>query len=309
MYVQNNQPYKTLIIMENDNKSTKVIVGVILLVLLAILGGYTVYQNNQLNDSNTFLEEEKVNIENDLDEMVAKYDAAISENSSLSEELKLEREDIVLLRDSVKNLKSTNYSLIRRYRSKIESLEASNQELFKQNDSLRIANNILAVDLGEAQDSILVQSTQIDTLNIQNAALNDKIGIGAQLKVNTIKAVTMKKKMLSDKLVETTRANRTDALRISFVIAENELAEKSERNAKIQVVNPKGGVINAIGTATTDEDVEFDYSDETSIDYENNDLGVVTMLDVDRKTMLKGNYRINVYIDNKLVAISGFTLK
>ena len=295
--------------MENDNKKTKVIVGVILLVLLAILGGYTVYQNNQLNDSNAFLEEEKENIENDLDEMVAKYDAAISENSSLSDELKLEREDIVLLRDSVKNLKSTNYSLIRRYRSKIESLETSNQELFKQNDSLRIANNILAVDLGEAQDSIMVQSTQIDTLNIQNAALNDKIGIGAQLKVNTIKAVTMKKRMLSDKLVETTRANRTDALRISFVIAENDLAEKSERNAKIQVVNPKGGVINTIGTATTDEEVEFDYSDETSIDYENNDLGVVTMLDVDRKTMLQGNYRINVYIDNKLVAISGFTLK
>jgi len=295
--------------MENDNKKTKVIVGVILLVLLAILGGYTVYQNNQLNDSNTFLEEEKANIENDLDEMVAKYDAAISENSSLSEELKLEREDIVLLRDSVKNLKSTNYSLIRRYRNKIESLEASNQELFKQNDSLRISNNILAVDLNKAKDSILVQSTQIDTLNIQNIALNEKIGIGAQLKVNTIKAVAMKKRMLSDKLVETTRANRTDALRISFVIAENELAEKSERNAKIQVVNPKGGVINIIGTTTTDEDVEFDYSDETSIDYESNDLGVVTMLDVDRKTMLKGNYRINVYIDNKLVAISGFTLK
>ncbi len=295
--------------MENDNKSTKVIVGIVLLVLLAVLGGYTVYQNNQLNDSNTFLEEEKANIENDLDVMVTKYDAAIAENSSLSDELKLEREDIVLLRDSVKNLKSTNYSLIRRYRSKIESLETSNQELFKQNDSLRIANNILAVDLGEAQDSIFVQSTQIDTLNIQNTALNEKIGIGAQLKVNTIKTVTMKKRMLSDKLVETTRANRTDALRISFVIAENELADKSKRNAKIQVVNPKGGVINAIGSATTDEDIEFDYSDETSVDYENNNLGVVTMLEVDRKTMLKGNYRVNVYIDNKLVAISGFTLK
>ena len=295
--------------MENDNKKTKVIVGIILLVLLAVLGGYTVYQNNQLNDSNTFLEEEKVNIENDLDEMVAKYDAAIAENSLLSEELKLEREDVVLLRDSVKNLKSTNYSLIRRYRNKITSLEASNQELFKQNDSLRIANNILALDLNEAQDSILVQSTQIDTLNIQNAALNDKIGIGAQLKVNTIKTITMKKRMLSDKLVETTRANRSDALRISFVIAENELADKSERNAKIQVLNPKGDVINNIGTATTDEGVEFDYSDETSVDYDNNDLGVVTMLEVDRKTMLKGNYRVNVFIDNKMVAISGFALK
>jgi hypothetical protein len=294
--------------MENDNKSTKVIVGVILLILLLILGGYTLYQNNQLNDSNAFLEEEKSNIETELDEMVAKYDVAIAENSSLSEELILEREDIVLLRDSVKNLKSTNYSLIRRYRNKISSLEASNQELFKQNDSLRIANNILADDLGEAKDSILVQTSQIDTLNIQNAALNEKIGIGAQLKVNTIKIVTMKKRKFGEKLVETTRANRTDAMRISFVIAENELADKSQRNAKIQVINPKGGVLNTIGFATTDEGVEFDYSDETSVDYENKDLAVLTMLEVDRKSMLKGNYRVNIYIDNKLVAITGFTL-
>lgn len=294
--------------MENDNKSTKVIVGIILLVLLAVLGGYTLYQNNQLNDSNAFLEEEKSNIETELDEMVTKYDVAIAENSSLSEELKLEREDIVLLRDSVKNLKSTNYSLIRRYRNKISSLEASNQQLFKQNDSLRIANNILADDLGDAKDSISVQSTQIDTLNIQNAALNEKIGIGAQLKVNTIKVTTMKKRMMGDKLVETSRANRTDAMRISFVIAENELAAKSERNAKIEVLNPKGAVLNNIGTTITGEGVEFGYSDETSVDYENSNLAVVTMLEVDRKTMLKGNYRINIYIDNKLVALSGFTL-
>lgn len=294
--------------MENDNKSTKVIVGVILLVLLAVLGSYTLYQNNQLNDSNTFLEEEKRNIEADLDEMVAKYDVAISENSSLSEELILEREDIILLRDSVKNLKSTNYSLIRRYRNKISSLEASNQELFKQNDSLRIANNILGDDLIIAQDFILAQTFLIDTLGMQNIELNEKIGIGAQLKVNTIKVVTMKKKMLGDKLVETSRANRTDAMRISFVISENELAAKSECNAKIEVVNPKGGVLNTIGTAITDEGIEFDYSDETLVDYENNNLEVLTMLEVDRKTMLKGNYRINIYIDNKLVGIAGFTL-
>ena len=110
--------------MEDDNKSTKVIVGIILLVLFAILAGYTVYQNNQLNHSYTFLEEEKSNIEKELDEMVLKYDKSIAENSVLSDELKLEREDIILLRDSVKNLKSTNYSLIKRYRGRIESLEA-----------------------------------------------------------------------------------------------------------------------------------------------------------------------------------------
>jgi hypothetical protein len=295
--------------MEAENKSTqKIVIGIILLILLASLGAYTVYQNNKLNESNAFLEEEKVTIENDLDAMVAKYDAAILDNSTLSEELKLEREDIILLRDSVKNLKQSNYSIIRRYRNKIASLEASNQSLFRQNDSLRVSNQLLAGDLNIANDSIQSQNSQMEILHIQNDELSEKVGVGEQLKVNSITVISMKKRMLGKKLAATTRANRTDALRISFTVAENELAAKSERNVKMQVINPKGGVINIMGAANDIMGMEFEYSDETMIDYENSNLSVLTLLEVDRKTMLKGNYKINIYIDNELVAISGFTL-
>lgn len=302
-------PHKNLLIMENNsNGKQKIIIGVILLALLVILASYVVYQNNQLNDSNAFLEDEKVKIEQDLEEMVAKYDAAIAENSDLSEELKLEREDIVLLRDSVKNLKSTNYSLIRRYRSKIETLEASNQELFKQNDSLRIVNQLLADDLTTAQDSILTQSAILDTLNVKNAELAEKIGVGAQLLVNSAKTVTYKRRN-SGKLTETLRANRTDALRISFTIAENPLTEEKDHSALIQVQSPDGTVIRNVGATTLENGEEISFSDQTSIEYNNEDLDVISLIEVDRKGMTKGTYKVSIYVDNKLVSISGFVLK
>jgi len=295
--------------MENDDQSTrKIIIGTVLLIVILLLGGYTVYQNNQLNKSNAFLEEEKETIEAGLDAMVKKYDLAISENSVVSEELKLEREDITLLRDSVKNLKTANYSIIRRYRNKIAALEASNKELFQKNDSLRIVNNILAKNLSAAVDSIMAQNNQLNILSSENELLNEKVGVGAQLKVNAIKVVSMKKRLFNSKLGETSRASRTDALRINFVIAANDLAEKSQRNVKMQVISPKGVVIHVVGTAVGVDGQDFDYSDETTVDYDNDDLGVITLLEVDRKTMLKGTYKVCVYVDNKLVAISGFLL-
>lgn len=310
MLVQKNiNPYLNLLIMENKSKTNqKVIVGVILLALLVILAGYVIYQNNQLNDSNAFLEDEKAKIEQNLEEMVAKYDAAIAENSELSEELKLEREDIILLRDSVKNLKKTNYSLIRRYRSRIETLEASNQELFKLNDSLRIANQLLADDLTSAQDSIITQSAILDTLNIQNAELVERIGVGAQLQVNSTKTVTYKKRN-SGKLSETTRANRTDALRISFTVAENPLTEEKNHTVLIQVMNPAGTVIRNVGSTTLENGEEISFSDETSIEYNNENLDVISLIEVDRKAMVKGTYKVSIYLDNKLVSLSGFVLK
>ena len=295
--------------MENQNKSTqKTIIGIVVIVLLASFGAYTMYQNSKLNDSKAFLEEEKASIEQNLDEMVAKYDAAIEDNSSLNEELKLEREDILLLRDSVQNLKQTNYSIIRRYRKKIESLEKSNQELFRQNDSLRVSNQVLANDLNTAQDSIVSQSSQLDVLNMQNDALSEKVGIGSQLKVSNVKTVSMKKKLFGDKLAETTRANRTDALRINFTIVANDLAEKGERIAHIQVLDPKGNAVSVVGTATLEDGTELEYTDTTSLEYDNADLAIISLVEVERKAMVKGTYTVRVYLDAKLVALSGFVL-
>ncbi len=310
MYVIKNQfnPYK-IHIMEDENKSKqKVIVGVILLILLILLASYTIYQNNQLDKSNTFLEEEKASIEKNLDEMVAKYDDAIAENSTLSDELKLEREDIILLRDSVKNLKATNYSIIRRYRNKISSLEKSNQELFRLNDSLRISNNLLAQNLEIAQDSIQTQVVQIDSLNFKNDILNQKVAVGEILTVHSVKAIAMKERF-NGKMVATTRANRSDLLRINFTIAENAIAEKSQRHVLVQIINPKGAIINVVGTTTLENGEEIDFSDETNVDYDNQNLTVISVINVNRKEMLKGTYKVIVYLNNSAAAASAFTLK
>ncbi|MCF6279283.1 MAG: hypothetical protein L3J14_02940 [Flavobacteriaceae bacterium] len=292
---------------EKNNSKNKIVITILIMLLLGLLA-YMFYNNTELQKSKAFLEDEKVKIEQDLDDMIARYDTAIGENSSLSEELKLEREDIVMFRDSVKNLKQTNYNIIRRYRKKIKSLENSNAQLFKVNDSLRISNQFLANEIDSARVFIQSQTAQLDTLNIQNSELIERIGVGAQLHVNSVKAVSMKERS-SGKLVATSRASRTDALRISFRIAENDLAEARVENVLIQVLNPKGEVVHAVGEESIDNGGSIIYTDKTAVEYAKENIDVISLIEVNRKEMIKGTHIVKVYLNGQIVGISKFSLK
>ncbi len=292
---------------EKKNGLNKVII-ISLLVLLIGAVGYLYYNNTELEKSKTFLEDEKVKITQDLDEMIAKYDQAIEDNSSISEELRLERETIVQFRDSVKNLKKANYSIITRYRRKIKTLEQANQKLFKTNDSLRISNQHLANEIDSANVYIQTQNAQLDTLNTKNSELIEKIGVGAKLQVNSVKVIPMKQRN-NGKLITISRASRTDALRISFRIAENSLAKKGEQTALIQVLNPTGKVVHGIGKETLENGEQITYSDKTIVDYTKENLDVVTMVEVNRKEMTKGTHTVKVFLEGRLVGLSNFILK
>ena len=291
-----------------ENKSPNKAIIVILILLLISLLGYMYFNNTELQKSKAFLEDEKVKIEQDLDEMIAKFDTAIGENSTLTEELKLEREDIVQFRDSVKNLKQTNYSIIRRYRAKIKALEDTNVKLFKTNDSLRVSNQFLAKEIDSAKVFIQNQTAQLDTLNLQNTELIGKIEVGARLQVNSIKTVPMRERN-SGKLSETARASRTDALRISFTIAENSLADEGEKNALIQVLNPKGVVVHGVGEEVLENGETMIYTDKTAVEYNKQNIDVISLVEVNRKEMVKGIHTVNVFLGGELVARSKFALK
>lgn len=294
--------------MENKKPTNhKIIIGVLIVLLLGSLG-YTYYNNSKGNELQVFLTEEKEVIQKELDEMIAQYDEAIAENSSLSEELEDEREKIVMFRDSVSNLKQSNKSIIRRYRKKISELEATNKDLFAQNEELKVQNAGLNSDLNDANSTIGRKNQKIDSINQYNTELNDRIGAGAVLKINTVKVVPMRKRN-NGQLRPTSRQRNTDALRVSFVIAENVLTEDGSKKVFLQIIDPKGDLIIDKGIEKLNDDVtEIHYSDIFDVDFVNDKLEVISVIDVNRKEMNKGIYTINVYLDGRFAGITTFSL-
>ena len=202
----------------------------------------------------------------------------------------------MVLRDSIRDLKSTNYSLIRRYRREIANLEKTNRRLFFVTDSLTSLNEILNVDLDSAMVKISKQLAINDTLSMENIDLSEKVAIGSILKVSTGKIIAMRERS-NGKLTETSRARNTDAFRINFVIANNEISQEGERQVFIQLMDSKGNVIAAKGEVEM-VDATFTYSDKTTVNYMKEELEVISLIEVDRKSIERGTYVANIHIGN-----------
>jgi len=292
---------------QKSSSNKKIILGV-LIVLLVALSVYTFRQNSKFKASEEFLKQEKEQILGNLTSMEEKYDVAIAKNSSLSGELTSERDKIVAFKDSVKNLKNTNWSLVRRYRKKVKGLEESNERLFFMNDSLTIANNLLAVEKDSITGELVAQTSFNDTLIAQNLDLSKKVEIGGALNVSTVSATAMKLKS-NGKYEITKTAQKTQAIRVNFRLEQNEIATAGDKEAYIVIQNPSGTVISEKGTFTLKNGDEVPYTDQTVATYNNADLDVVMFVENITQKFVKGNYSVKVYVEGKLVGVSKLELK
>ena len=293
--------------MEENKKSNSKVIVIILAVLLLAIVAYTFYNNTEHKKLTDAIEEEKLEIEGNLDNMIVKYEEAIGQNTSMTNELSLERDRIISLRDSIKELKGTNYNLIRRFRKEIAKLEEKNKELFSLNEMLTSENMLLTTNLDSARVNISRQIAVNDTLSIQNSNLSEKVAIGSVLKVSSAKVLAMREKT-NGKLVETSRARNTDAFRINFTIAKNEISEQGERQVYIQIVNSKGITVASKGELTLN-DIQISYSDQTIINYLNEAIDIISLVEVNRDIIDSGLYKVNIYIEDKFVGATQITLK
>ena len=292
---------------ENSKSSNSKILIIALTVLLFGLIGYTFYNNNDHKEAVKFLTAEKEQIIGNLTAMEEKYDVAIAQNTSLSDSLTMEKEKIAILKDSVKNLKQINSSVLRRYRGQLATLEKTNNRLSDEVDSLKLANNILTEEKDSINSQLEIQTNYNDTLVAQNMELARKVEIGGAINVENVEVIAMKMRS-NGKYTETNKAQKTDAIKVAFRLMENEIAEPGDKEAYIVLKNPSGQVINAKGTFMMEEDTEAKYTDQTMVNYENADLDVVMLVERKGDKYEAGSYPIEVYVEGQLVGSASLEL-
>lgn len=285
---------------ENKKSSNNKILIIALTILLFALIGYTFYNNNDHKEALKFLQDEKEQIIGNLTAMEEKYDIAIAQNTSLSDSLTIEKDKIVVFKDSVKSLKKINSNTLRRYRNQLANLEATNERLLIEVDSLRLFNNLLTEEKDSINSQLEMQTNYNDTLVAQNMELARKVEIGGAINVENVKVTAMKMRS-NGKYTETNKAQKTDAIKVNFRLLENEIATPGDKEAYIVLKNPKGQVINAKGTFMLEDGNEAKYTDQTIVNYENANLDVVMLVERKGEKYEKGTYPIEVYVDGKLV--------
>jgi len=298
----------------SKNNGTKITI-IVSTLLLAVLAFFS-YQNHIKNkESQSILLEEKLQIQADLDTKIVELNEAIDSNTTMEQELVQARDKIVSFRDSVKNLKTLNFRIIRRYKDKLAILELTNKKLLAISDSLKIANYNISIERDSANATVERQVGTIDTqrqenenLSTQNTDLQKIVNEGSALQVGNVSVIAMKERR-NGELKETSRAKRTDAFRISFIVRENSIANSGVRKAHVIIKNAEGDVLSSTETFTDTNGVNLAYSETTDVMYENKDIEVIVVKTITEEKLEKGNYYISIYLENNLLGSTKIYLK
>jgi myosin heavy subunit len=294
--------------MENQKSSSSLKAVVAILAILLV--GSLVYIFKMTSDADVVKTElkttltEKESVMKDLQELKSTYDAAIAENTSMSDELIQERDKVVNLMSDLSKSKGDVASLSK-YRSQFNALQgnmkvlmAENEGLKKQNTTLTTQRDSTVVVLGESKkyNEVLVG---------QNEELAKAVEIGSKLTVLNTRGSAFKLKS-SGKQIETDKASRADVLRVSFTIPENPIAKSGEKMYYVQVIDSKNNVLGDKKTQTFGDNT-LTYSFTTVVQYENKTVQVTQ--DLKGKDFAKGTYYINIFDTDILVSKTSFILR
>lgn len=287
-------------------RNLKILVGVMFALLIGIMA-YVFKLSNQVDLSKVSVNSiltDKDKVIADLNALKQNYDQAIAEKTTLSDELVLERDKVIQLIEEVKRSNGSLSALIpfkEKYSNlndKMKTMVAQVEELTKKNIVLTSQRDSTITVLGEEKKSNA-------TLSGQNAELAKTIEAGSKLLIYNLKAIPYRIKSSGQQL-ETDKASKTDALKVSFNIAENKVSKPVYKDFYVQIIDPENNILGE-KKSTNFDGKSLEYSFLTSIRYVNKQIEVSEFLN--GKDFVKGTYVLNVYDKNEIVSNATLILK
>src|SRR6187402_1098934 len=291
--------------MENqkNNSSLKAVIAVLAILLVGSLV-YIFKMSSEVESIHAEVVKvgsEKESVMKDLQDLKATYDAAIAENTSMSEELIQEREKVVNLMEELKKSSGD----VSKYRSQVKTMQKHMSELMKENESLKSQNATLTTQR-DSTVVVLGQSQKFNEVLVgQNEELSKTVEKGSKLSILNLQTAAYKLRS-SGKEIATDKASRADVLKISFTIAENHIAKSGDKDYYVQVIDSKNNVLGEAKSITFGSK-ELSYSFISSVKYENKTVQVSQ--DLAGKDFAKGLYSVNVFDQDQLVSTTNFSLK
>ena len=294
--------------MENQ-KSNSILKAIILVLSILLLGSifYIFKLTTETKDLKTQVasaKTEKENVLSDLQKLKATYDAAIAENTTMSDELIAEREKVVGLMAQLEKSKGDVASMAK-YKQQFLTLQTKMKSLMQEVDMLKAQNKKLATNL-DSTNVVLTDSKNYNQVLVgQNEELSKTVEKGSKLSVLNLKTSAYKMKN-SGKQIETDKASRANVLKVSFTIAENKIAKSGDKTYYVQVIDSKSNVLGDKSTVQFGTE-SLTYSFTTVVKYENKTVEVSK--DLKGKNFEKGTYFVNVFDKSELVSKSSFTFR
>ena len=279
--------------MENkqNNSGLKAAVVVLALLFLGSLG-YIFKMNSDNKKQVTELTTEKTSLENEIKAKIAELESMSNENTALKGDIDAQKEEMTKLLEKLQKSEG-DVAAMARYKNEYFRLKREMDNLVAENELLKQQNVTLKSNL-DSTNVVLDDARRFnDTLVMQNDNLTKTVEKGSKLSVLNLNVLAVKERS-SGKQIETDKASRADKLKISFIIAENQIAKSGDRKYYVQVIDSKNNILGDKETiALGGEGMSLTYSFITSVKYENKTVQVNE--EVSGKDFQAGTYFVNVF--------------
>ena len=298
---------------KQEKKQSKVVLLLLIFMTItsAVLGWLYWIQKSEKDTvitENIQITEQSEEVKRDLNQLQTEYDALKTDDEGIKKEIEEKKAEIEKLQQEAEKHKNDAW-IISKLKKETKTLRDIMQHFVVEIDSLNTMNKTLIA----AKDSV---TTQLKTEKEKSTNLQtekDKLyQIGSVIKATgmTVAAINVKGK---NKMDETTKAKRTDKIKIAFKLGENKIAPKGQRTIYVRIVMPDGKE----WTESADADHMFTfgnskgfYAMKKSIQYDNEDISVEMFVrKKENEELPPGKYLVEVNMDNATIGSSSLSLE
>ncbi len=252
------------------------------------------------------------NLKSNLILMLSSYDSLEASNTMAIDSINEQRNKINSLLSKVTQLNKKSkkdWRQIFKLQKEAETLRGIMKGYIHTIDSLNTLNINLSNTLNEKTKTLNIVSDQNKVIKEQNKKLQEKVTMGGVLKADNIIATAIRIRN-SGAQSETTRASKSEMIKVCCTLIENKLAKSGDKSIYLRVLNSAGEVFKSESPLNIldfkKENIEM--SSKRVINYQNQNTDMCIFYELTSEVN-PGNYMIEIYNEGYLIGESSFSLR
>lgn len=288
---------------EQKKKIVLIIVACLLLATIITLGLMLAQSKQQNSEMQELFAIEKEELESEYSSFALQYDELKVRITNDSLQYKLEQEKLRTqqLLEELKQTKADNAAEITRLKKELKTVRAVLRSYVIQIDSLNAINEGLKKENKRVTEKYREATKTIDALSTAKEELSQIVTLASQLDAAGIKMSLLKKNGK-----EVSKLKRAKQIEIKFTITKNITTETGNKTVYARIIQPSQEVLTKSTSNTfTYEDREIGYSMRKHIEYTGEEQEVTMYWDVE-EYLQPGTYRIYLFADGVMIGEANY---
>jgi hypothetical protein len=290
---------------KEKNRRNNIIVVILSVILVVVIVLFFV-QRSEHKSALTGLKAEKDFIQSELAQIATSYDSLRTENDTINGQLFMAQEKVRDLMLEIEQTKRVSVQKINEYQKQVNTMRGIMRDFVTQIDSLNRRNQQLLEENTQVKEQYKQAEIKNEQLSQEKDKLEKNLQRAAQLEVRDLIAEGM-----NSRNKETKFANRTDKIRISFVLNSNITAKRGPKNIYVRIMRPDQLLLSkSPGDLFQFEDLKIQYSAMREVNYEGMDLPVAIYWDnAGESPLMIGTYSIDLFADGNNIGTTSIEFK